>query len=169
MEKFFKTFLKWIVHWLWIAFIFLIIWWVYALSSFSHVTPGDAFTASNWNSLVDTVNTLSSTWIDTYSTGETLTNKTWVNWKPIYRMVVDCWTFSWDHTCLTWISNVDLMWVDDFIEIAPTWVISSASASVYVSSTDKRMVYINNTNQIDFQWYTSLSHHFYVIVNYTKL
>lgn len=77
-----KNFWKWLVQWLWII---VIVWLTYATSTINTVSPWQQLTSSMWNTMV---------WNYNYSTNEVLTGKKWIDWKPIYRTVVDLWNLS---------------------------------------------------------------------------
>lgn len=77
---------SWLIQWLTILFVLSIGWIGYAaFTTFTALesTSWDTLTATKWNDMVDAVK-------DEYSTGEILTNKVWIDGKPIYRKVVTC-------------------------------------------------------------------------------
>ena len=81
ITKLWKTFSKWIIHWLWIVFVLWLVWYVYAVQVWT-VTSGQTLTADMWNKMAGNYD---------YSTSEVNTWKKWIDNKPIYRKVV---TFS---------------------------------------------------------------------------
>ena len=69
-----------------LVFLSTVIWWMYAYASVSNiVTSWTTLTASMWNEMAGNY---------IYSTEEINTGKKRINWKPIYRKVVDMWNLE---------------------------------------------------------------------------
>lgn len=82
----------------WLVFLFTVIIWsiVYAWIVWN-VTSGQTLTADMLNNLA---------WNYNYSLSEVSTWKKWIDWKPIYRKVINLWDLrAWVSSNNTWRTN----------------------------------------------------------------
>lgn len=150
---------KWIIFWLTSVLTMLIAWLAYAASVWT-VTTGQTLTADMWNNM---------TWNYNYSLSEVNTWKKWIDWKPIYRKVVDMGVMTNDEEKIIAhnISNLSRLVFSDFIFLDNTWNHFTSAYSVYVSSVNRRLLLVNNTS-VDFTIEGTARANVYIVLEYTK-
>lgn len=83
--------------------------------------------------------------LPSYSTTETLTERRWIDGKPIYRKVfthtIGASTPTDDITIITGLVGNELSWVSDFKVIDSNAMVSTSSTSYYLSDSSENRVY----------------------------
>lgn len=117
--------------------------------------------------------------LPSYSTTETLTEKRWIDGKPIYRKVfthtIGATAPTNDIVIYTGLTGIDLSWVDDykFVQTSPESNVATSSGTFFVADTSEQRVYsTKDGSQISIMipdnnalWVNSV---YYIILEYTK-
>lgn len=114
MKELLKNIKKWLTISIWFIIWILILWWLYVFAASLTATDWETLTASKWNSLVAKFTNCT---VSTYSTSEVLTWERWIDWKPIYKIVVDFWSIPWvssyKDVSIPWYNSLNYYWIEN--------------------------------------------------------
>lgn len=155
------AFWKGILVWFWFTFFVFLVWVSYAAFTWFvwlNAVVSEPLTANKWNDLVDAVN-------DDYSTTETLTNKVWIDWNPIYRKVINISNLTaGSHTITHWLTTFTIvnyaMYTKNsaWIVTWPSWSYFNWSPSYMVNVWPTTINYYLDDNKAS--WF--------ILIEYTK-
>lgn len=138
------------------------------------ITVNFRHTLTKYNTTPFTTGTIE---LPSYSTTETLTEKRWIDGKPIYRKVfthtIGATAPTDDITITTGLVGNELSWVSDFKLITSSGYVSSSSSTFLVSDTSEQRLFCSKDgSQISIKladnhpdWANSIYH---IILEYTK-
>jgi len=152
------TIKKWVIFWVTAILTMIIAWLAYAWIVWT-VSTWETLTATMWNDMA---------WNYNYSTGEVITGKKWVDWKPIYRKVIDVWSVTGNKSVSHNISDLDTVISTDVSYIQSGYWHSWAASYKDGSSWYQR-VKVSLTVVRIYLWSSDANlTEYYAILHYTK-
>ena len=158
----FKNIKNWVITWIAFSLTTIIVWFTYA--AVTTVSTWDSLTASMWNSMTGNYS---------YSTSEVDTGKKWIDWKPIYRKVLELWTITQESTyrwraISHWILDIDRI-IIGHINSWEEWLILGGNSYRNTSSEFRFTIDSLNFNYAYWSNSTTTSYeNLVIILEYTK-